>query len=260
VIKLKDKNFKYVFIGEVMAKLLTLALAETRDEADENGYEVISWDIDENKWVLIRKLPMDKFMKNGEVAWDIFAITEAKLTTDYNDQRKEVLNIDFSAEPRIIERIEGNDEKIQLLERLKVYNIREGIYNRGLNVGLISPQEVSQIYFFKRESYGRGYLSNEKLFNWQSRIEFDDDIQHWSWSSGGAPCKDMRWKKYWHELILTRESEYFEKENKWTEYLNSSKTYFVIEIYPPMTSGNVRGCFGDYSRKYFSVAGIHSIK
>lgn len=239
-----------------MSRLLTLALSETRNSNNENGYEVIAWNIDESKWVLIRRLPMRQFKVGKDIIWDVFSITEAKLEIDYSDSRDEVFNIDYSLQPRMIDRISDNNKKIEILEKLSVNNVRQDIYKKGHNVGLVKPQKLDDIYFNKKRDG-----SDDILFNWESRIIFSDSNELWSWSNGGVPCKDMRWKKYWHQLRLERQHKFDDKVIKWRDYMCNSYTYFLIEIYPPLNVGSsARGCFNDNSRKYFSVAGIHSIK
>lgn len=230
-----------------MAKLLTLALAETTRQ--DTGYEIIAKNIDDDSWVIIPALSNEHMFINNKSQWDVLAITEADISPLYGNRSGvyEVLTNQYY--PQLIkEPVVNNLEKIEILKKYSNDSIKT-INSSKEWVGLLEAPIITDIIFRKKNNeYDVNY---KKTFFWECRIDFIDKNND-TWKYGdkqGIACKDKRFKSYWKELMNKRDWEFQEKKEKWLKYIEENVTYLLIEFIPNDYYGNIAMISGIYSIK-----------
>lgn len=220
-----------------MAKILVLSLTETTRQID--GYEVIGLNLDNNSWVIIPKLPSKLLKNNGQIAWDIFGVTEADIIVDPYSRRSQIYEvITYDYLPSMIHQpITDNKKRIKLLESISSNSVNE-LEASSNWVGLIKDCNITDIIF--REKNGEVQPNLDRTFYWECRISFTDKSgKCWNYKAPGIACKDMRFKAYWKDLF-NRDSSYFEKSKlKWLDYLRENQSYLLIEFIPNEYYGTI---------------------
>jgi hypothetical protein len=221
-----------------MAKLLVLSLTETTREKD--GYEVIAINIEDKSWIIIPKLPRSLLVRNGEIAWDIFGVTEADIKVNPYSRRSQVFEVitDNYLPKMVNEPIVDNKRRMELLESIASTSVNELDSNSNW-VGLLKDCDITEILF--REKPGIVNPNKKRTFYWECRINFTDvNGDCWSYNTApGIACKDMRFKAYWKDLF-NRDSTLFEaKKLKWLDYLKLNYSYLLIEFIPNEYYGTI---------------------
>ncbi|MCD1259741.1 hypothetical protein B5M42_012945 [Paenibacillus athensensis] len=224
-----------------MANLLTLALTETT----QTEYEVVAWDLDNKKWVLLPRLPLNTATVDNTPVWDLFQVTRAEIMRANGEQRSNVHVISPRTQPVPVTTIPREDR----LDWLNYLSHRNSVDTpKGTNsfVTLVEPDNITEIYMQRKEPDNR--FDETKPFFWENRIEFFHNNILWETSrvKVGVPCKDLRWKTYWHEVAFNRDNYFWTAREKWLNTLRQNRTFFVIEYYN--------------QHKTYVIAGIHSIR
>ncbi|MCM3226324.1 hypothetical protein [Terribacillus saccharophilus] len=222
-----------------MAKLLVLSLAETTRDKD-SGYAVIARNLDDESWVIIPTLPKELFLVEEEYAWDIFAITEADIVRKF-DNRNEVYYVNQENYlPYMIEPpIKSNRRRKWLLDNLSTSSIEE-LQNNSSWVGIIRNPQIDDLMFSERKQDTFGYDINQ-TFYWECRLDFHDEFNFkWNYRTApGVAVKDMRFKAYWRDVMISRRDYFLEKKIKWISYMQENDTYLLVEFYPNDFLGSV---------------------
>lgn len=215
-----------------LAKLLVLSLAETTSDK-EKGYAVIARNLDNNSWVIIPTLSKELFKINGKYVWDIFAITEADIVRklENRDDVYEVISDNYV--PYLIEpACKSNKKRKEILEELSLSSISD-LQESPSWVGIIRNPRIEDLYFYKRMEE-RVLYNSKQTYYWECRLDFkDENGYYWKYKTApGVAVKDMRFKAYWRDLMLSREETFTEKKTKWINYMQENDTYLLIEFYP----------------------------
>lgn len=225
-----------IFGGSKMAKILVLSLTETTRQID--GYEIIGINLDDSGWVIIPKLPSSLLRNNGQIAWDIFGVTEADIIVDASSNRSQVYKVNTSNYlPSLIHSpITDNKKRIGLLESISSNSVNE-LKNTRNWVGLLKNCNITDIIFREKNEE---QLNLNQTFYWECRIDFTDQGGDcWKYKAPGIVCKDMRFKSYWKDFF-NRDSTNFEKSKlKWLDYLKKNQSYLLIEFIPNEYHGTI---------------------
>lgn len=225
-----------------MTKLLVLSLAETTSSPD--GYAIIAKDIEKGDWIIIPSLSNSRMFIDGKAQWDLFAVTEAELSVSLINRKGIYDVITKNYRPKMITSpIKDNKKRIELLESLSKETKSE-IVEDSQWVGILRNADIKNMLFHRRYTDRVGY-DPERTFYWESRLIFSDHLgDTWKFKTPGVVCKDMRFKAYWKDLMLTREEEFEDSKEKWVNYMQTNQTYLLIEFIPndyhgiiPMVSG-----------------------
>lgn len=207
-----------------MAKLLTLSLTETTT----SEYEVVAWDIDNNRWVLIPRLPFSASTIDNKPVWDLFQVTKANIVRDVRETRSNVHRIDMTTPPEPLEVVTG-DERLAILQALsKNQSVNSPLFTDNY-VTIVEPDSITDIIMTPKENV----IDIKKPFYWESRVEFFLGGRNWepARTKVGVACKDLRWKTFWHEIQHNRSSYFNTARDKWLRILTKNKTFLVIEYY-----------------------------
>jgi len=222
-----------------LAKLLVLSLAETTSDKD-NGYAVIARNLDNDSWVIIPTLPRELFRIDGKYVWDIFAITEADIIRRF-DNRSNVYDVNQSNYlPYMVQPpYKSNTQRREFLESLS-FDSTINLQNSSSWVGILKTSKINELFFYERKQDDLLYDVNQ-TFYWECRIDFTDEYGYqWRYKKApGIAVKDMRFKAYWRDLMISRKELFSEKKQKWIEYMKENDTYFLIEFYPSSFLGSV---------------------
>ncbi|MFD0710995.1 hypothetical protein [Paenibacillus sp. GCM10027626] len=221
-----------------MANLLTLALTETT----QTQYEVVAWDLDENKWVLLPKLPLNSATIDNKPVWDLFQVTSANIARDYTEARSNVHRIDYTIPPKPVDIITG-DDRLKWLHKLSLNKSVDTPIGTTTYVTMVEPDNITDIIMTPKENVAE----LRRPFFWENRIEFQLNGVTWepAMSKVGVACKDLRWKTFWHEIALNRPTYFLAARNKWLKFLSKNKTFFVVEYYN--------------NHRNYVIAGVHSL-
>lgn len=222
-----------------MAKLLVLSLAETTSNPTQ-GYAVIAKNLENNNWVIIPTLPKDLLKNNDDYAWDIFAVTEADLRRVI-DNRSDIYEVDTdSYRPFMVSPpIKSFEERKRILEELSNDTITE-LTTSSSWVGVLRNPQISNLLFAKRKEDNFNYDAS-MTFYWECRLDFSDSTgTKWRYKvAPGVAVKDMRFKAYWRDLLLSRSDTFEARKQKWINYMVENDTYLLIEFYPNSYYGQI---------------------
>ncbi|PYE49669.1 hypothetical protein HUB98_09930 [Paenibacillus barcinonensis] len=232
-----------------MARLLVLSLAETTSDPTK-GYAVIARNIDNSSWVIIPTLPKELLRIEEEYAWDIFAVTEVEIRRVLN-LRSDIYEVEVENYlPKMIAPpIKSVLERIKVLNELSSDTITE-LSESTSWVGILKNPRISNLTFSPRKENELGY-DRELTFYWECRLDFSDIIgSKWKYKvAPGVAVKDMRFKAYWRDILLTRQQQFRESIYKWIDYMILNNTYLLIEFYP-----------NDYYGQIAVISGVFSLK
>lgn len=223
---------------KLLANLLTLALTETT----RTEYEVVAWDLNQNRWVLMTRIPINHSGLGGKPVWDLFQVTIAEIEHSPGERRSNVCRIIAGTIPKPSNYLKG-DQRLSILLQLSKNQIVTSPQGTDNYVTIVRTEEVSDIITSEKDSCE----DNNQPFFWENRIEFKQNGQYWTPASGriGVACKDLRWKTYWHEIAKNHPEHIFEARDKWRRILNDNSTFFVIEFYN--------------AHQNYVIAGVHSL-
>lgn len=204
-----------------MAELLTLGISETK----RKQFKIITYDLQDKSFVPLLLNKTDFFDKEGNVIWDLFAITKVE---NYRKPNKYLYEVE--GQTQLVKYLTKSEMKDFFDER-KIKAKR--FFNSRKVYGIVQARAPITLHSPLRDQYGR----------FTHRIDMISGLDRYE----RILIKDYRWLSYWEKLPS---SLYEEKIKKWeTFFTESDKSIYLLFYRHTFSNGNQRAW----------IAGFHCI-
>lgn len=190
-----------------MNNLLTLSISETWN----NNFKVITFDLEEEKYKALL-IPPERFVYDGEVAWDLFGVTQATIVKTKGEF------FQSTGSPKVT-RYYSKEEMVHFFDKRKT--LSPEMINKSNPYGIIVADQVNAIY--------EPNAGDHKFYvHFTSRRKPYTKILN----------KDLRWLSYWKHAMESQPGDVSTKILHWKQYVNSKdkKRYVVMYYYEKYNS------------------------